>query len=128
VHVLAVPPDHAHEKTLRDAVRRLTRTGAVVNWTVPPFDAALRPPWERPAPVAADASQEPAFPKAKPAFGEAAWAAAEAVLVRTRIAQVKGERQLRRLGVRVVRLRPTAARVPDVATEPVETAGAAGSS
>src|SRR5262249_21450413 len=109
VHVLSTAPEAAQEKLLGEAVRRLSRGGATVTWSVPPFEAALEPPWQRPEPVLLDAGGEPAPPRAKPAFGPAASIAAEAVKVRARVAQAGGERLLRRLGVKIVRQRNVAA-------------------
>ena len=55
-----------------------------------------------------------------PAAGDSAPAAAEAVLVRGRVAQSKGERLLRRLGVRVLKLRHAVSRpaLPEMDEEP----------
>jgi len=100
VHILAAPPDMGQQKPLVEAVRRLTRARALITWSSPQFEPGLRPPW--PGPPAPKSDDEP-IPA--PAFDEIAPDAADAVRIRSRVAQLEAEDGLRRLGVRVVRLR-----------------------
>lgn len=98
VHVLAAGPEADGEAPLRDAVLRLRRAGATVAWALPSFDGALEPPWGvGPADAAGRVRRA--------AFGDGAPAAALAVRVRARIALARQERDLRRLGVRITRVR-----------------------
>lgn len=100
VHVIGSVPDASSHQHIADAVRRLQRSRATVSWTSPQFEPGLRPPWPQPAPRYDDEAPQ------KPVFDEIALVAAEAVEIRTHTAQVKNEAALRKLGVRVVRLRP----------------------
>jgi hypothetical protein len=83
-----------------------------MHWSMPQFDAALLPPWDPPRRT----DGAPMFTEVKDA---AAWEAgasiaAQAVLVRTRVAVARSETTLRRMGVRVTRLRVTTPRRPDL--------------
>jgi hypothetical protein len=106
VHVLATPPDGGHTGPLGDALRRLTRRAATVIWSTPDVEPALTPPWDDPKRPEDPDNEEPARSPEREALQEAAPIAAEAVLMRTRVAQTRREAVLRRLGVRVARLRP----------------------
>jgi uncharacterized protein (DUF58 family) len=101
VHVLANGPELEGEASLRDALIRLRRTGAIVSWSLPTFDAALEPPYG----LTRRAADPDGSPRPDPAFGDSAGPAALAVRVRTRVAVARQERELRKLGVRVSRLR-----------------------
>jgi hypothetical protein len=79
VHVWAPPP--AHPETMGPRVTALRARGAEVRWTLPPFDAGIRHGASR---------------------GGAAAIAEDAVRVRARVTGERGERILRRMGVRVV--------------------------
>jgi hypothetical protein len=116
VHVIApAPTEVAHEKPLADGLRRLTRRGVTIHWSMPQFEAALLPPWEPPR--RSDGS--PIFTEST---DEAAWEgtasiAAQAVLVRTRVSVARSEATLRRMGVRVTRLRTTTPRRPELPSD-----------
>jgi uncharacterized protein (DUF58 family) len=118
VHVVGVPPDGQHAKQIGDVVRRLTRGGAVVTWSMPQHEAALEPPWSTAKPPISDMDEPPLLPP-RPDFDAQAPISAEAVLVRARTAQARGEAALRKLGVRVVKLVPR--RVPVALAEPEPT-------
>jgi hypothetical protein len=79
VHVWAPPP--AHPEGMARRVAALRSSGAVVRWTLPPFDSGIR-------------GDSPA--------GGAAAIAEQAVRWRARVTGERGERILRRMGVRVV--------------------------
>jgi uncharacterized protein (DUF58 family) len=105
VHVVAPPPGEAALPTIGDALRRLMRGGATVTWSCPSVEPALAPPWDDPTRPAPD-EEEPLLPRGdRDAFARMAPLAAEAVLVRARVAEARREAALRRLGVRVVRLK-----------------------
>jgi uncharacterized protein (DUF58 family) len=105
VHVVAPPPDSTSGKHVGEALRRVTRAGATVTWSIPPIEPALDPPWEDP--TRSPASDEPPLvPSTKrAAFEEIAPIAAYAVRVRALAAQARRESALRKLGVRVLKLR-----------------------
>lgn len=113
VHVVApAPMEVGHEKPLSEGLRRLARHGVTIHWSMPQFEAALLPPWEPPrrtdgSALLTDSSDEAAWEST-------ASIAAQAVLVRTRVAVVRSEAALRRMGVRVTRLRATTPRRPDL--------------
>lgn len=117
VHVIApAPTEVAHEKPLSDSLRRLARHGVKVHWSMPQFDAGLLPPWDTPrktdgAAIFTDAAEEEAWQ------GTAS-IAAQAVLVRTRVAVARSEATLRRMGVRITRLKASSPRRPDLPNEP----------
>jgi uncharacterized protein (DUF58 family) len=103
VHVWAPPPTHVAATAKR--VAALRRRGAEVRWTLPPFDAGLGP-----APLRAGV----------------AGVADEAVRLRADATRKRGERTLRRLGVRlatVAVLKPRAPREPLPPAPPAEAAG-----
>jgi uncharacterized protein (DUF58 family) len=113
VHVVApAPTEIAHEKPLADAVRRLARAGAVVSWSMPHFEPALLPPWDPPAKPDGTPAEGLDSATRRAAWEEVAEVAAEAVLVRTRVAVGRSEALLRRLGVRVTRIRAAPRRTP----------------
>lgn len=106
IHVVAASPDETSLPRLGDAVRRLLRKGAVISWSLPQLEPALEPPWDDPMKtLEAQAEAPPLLPLRASAWEEIAPIAAEAVLTRTRVAHVRREKALRKLGVRVVRLR-----------------------
>ena len=113
VHVIApAPTEVAHEKPLAEGLRRLARRGVTIHWSIPQFDAALLPPWEPPR-------RNDGSAMFTDATDEAAWEgtasiAAQAVLVRTRVAVARSEATLRRMGVRVTRLRAHTPRRPEL--------------
>ena len=80
VCVWAVPPARPHATAKAVAMLRSRRIE--LRWTVPPLDAAVGARHERPSPMAS--------------------AVDDAVRVRARAMAVRGERTLRRLGVRIV--------------------------
>jgi uncharacterized protein (DUF58 family) len=109
VYVLAPPPTEAQPSRLAEAVRRLSRRAATVTWALPDLESGLKPPWDAPRRPEDDPDDE-ARPAAKDtAFEQVAPVAAESVLMRARVAQTRREAVLRKLGVRVVRLRPAKA-------------------
>lgn len=106
VHVISPPPDERQQKMFGDAVHRITRKGAALTWSTPAIEPALSPPWDDPGKPPPDA-EEPLLPSRKPSpWEEMAPIAAEAVRIRARAAQARREGSLKRLGVRVVRLKP----------------------
>ncbi|APR75218.1 Hypothetical protein A7982_00564 [Minicystis rosea] len=108
VHVVAPPPDDPADPRIGDAIRRLTRRGTTVTWSTPSVEPALSPPWDDPERAEPD-EEPPLFAReAKSTFTEVAPIAAEAVLLRARVAQQRREAGLRRLGVRVVRVKHVA--------------------
>lgn len=108
VHVFAAGPEAAGEAALREAVLRVRRAGAVVSWALPSFDAALEPPFGV-APAAEPGEIDGDAAKVRDAaFGDGAAAAALAVRVRARVALARQERDLRKLGVRITRVRQPA--------------------
>jgi len=110
VHVVSPPPDERQQKAFGDAVRRVTRSGAALTWSTPAIEPALSPPWDDPTKPLPDA-EEPLLPSRKRAdFAEMAPIAADAVRIRAKAAQTRREAALKRLGVRVVRLKPTVVR------------------
>ncbi|MFO0761021.1 MAG: DUF58 domain-containing protein [Byssovorax sp.] len=121
VHVIAPAPEEREARTMVDALRHITRTGAVLSWSSPSMEPALGPPWDDPlkqppdeealVPVEEGGALDahvPAAPGRPSAWEEMAPIAAEAVLLRARAAQARREGALRRLGVRVVRIRHAA--------------------
>jgi hypothetical protein len=73
---------------------------------LPQHEQALAPPWSRP-PERSREDEPPLLPP-RPDFDAQAPISAEAVRVRARAAQARGEAALRKMGVRVVRLWPRA--------------------
>jgi hypothetical protein len=71
---------------------------------LPQHEQALAPPWSRP-PERSMEDEPPLLPP-RPDFDVQAPISAEAVSVRARAAQARGEASLRKMGVRVVRLWP----------------------
>jgi len=113
VHVIApAPTEVAHEKPLAESLRRLSRRGVMIHWSIPQFDAALLPPWEPPRRTDGSAMFTEAADEAE--WEGTASIAAQAVLVRTRVAVARSESTLRRMGVRVTRLRAHTPRRPDL--------------
>jgi len=110
VHVLAALPEAGQAGPLPGAVRRLTRRAVTVSWSMPDVEPALQPPWDDPRRHVEDADDEPQRTRERAIFQETAPVAAEAVLLRTRVAQTRREAALRRLGIRVARLRPATPR------------------
>ncbi|AKT39822.1 DUF58 domain-containing protein [Chondromyces crocatus] len=106
VHVMATPPQEVTTGPLPEALRRLTRRGAMVFWSTPDTEPALTPPWTPARHHDWDPDEQETAVPARDAFQDAAPIAAEAVLLRTRVAQARREAALRRLGVRVSRIRP----------------------
>jgi len=107
VHVVAAPPDTQHQKSLGDIARRLKGLGALVTWSCPQLEAGLLPPYEPPAPTITPTDPEDAPRKPpKSVLNEVAPLAADAVLVRARVAQARGEAALSKLGIKVLRLMP----------------------
>jgi uncharacterized protein (DUF58 family) len=118
VHIVApAPSEVAHEKPLTDALRRLSRTGATVHWSMPHFEPALEAPFEPPTKADGSPSAEMHAGPQRAAWEEVAGIAASAVLVRTRVSVLKSEALLRRLGVRIARIRPTVQRRPEATGE-----------
>jgi uncharacterized protein (DUF58 family) len=110
VHVIAPPPDENAQSKVAEAVRRLSRGGAVVSWSSPSFEAALEAPYDDPT-RPQDEVEPPLFPSpARATFREMAPIAAAAVAVRARVQQKKREAGLKRAGVKLVRVRPPPAR------------------
>lgn len=107
VHVVSPAPEEANAPRLGEAVRRIHRAGAALTWSIPSNEPALMPPYDDPSKEAGDDAEEPLLPRpSSSAFAEMAPIAAEAVRLRARAAQARREVALRKLGVRVVRLRP----------------------
>jgi uncharacterized protein (DUF58 family) len=107
IHVVAPPPDAEHWQKLGEAVRRLSRGGAAVSWSVPPIEPALSPPWEDPTRTPPDDEEPLLLPRARAEFAKLAPIAAEAVRIRAHAAQGRREAGLRKLGIRVIRVRHT---------------------
>ena len=105
VHVIGVPPEPRKIDELREGVRRLARAGVAVTWSTPPFEPGLTPPWDGVAVPPADPSDDPPVAP-PPARGDAAEAAGRALSVRARVAHARGEAELRRIGVKILRPRP----------------------
>ena len=129
LHVVSLAPDALHVKAVGDAIRRLSRGGATITWSLPRFEPALEPPWTRPPPpelteprgpdAPTDEREEPPLIPPRPEIDPASAAiAAEAMLLRSRAAQARGETALRKLGIRVVRLGPRQAVKPLAEEEP----------
>lgn len=127
VHVIALAPDPTGGKAVGEAVRRLLRHGALVTWSLPEFERALEPPWSSPPPTFGD-EEEPLVPPRPEIDRASGTIVADAVRVRARVSQARGETFLRRIGARVVHLTPRAHRpVPareDVDAAPVAEASA----
>ncbi|EYF05273.1 DUF58 domain-containing protein [Chondromyces apiculatus] len=112
VHVLATPPPEVTGGPLPPVLQRLARRSAKVFWATPDVEPALTPPWKPAQRPPHDPDDGVVAEPARDAFQEAAPVAAEAVLLRARVAQTRREAALRRLGVRVIRIRPMAHRTP----------------
>ncbi len=123
VHVIASAPSDAQASRLPEAVRRLSRQAAALTWSLPDVEPALRPPWDAPRPPDGDPDEEPAPAKQDDPAQEVAALASEAVTMRARVAQTRREASLRKLGVRVVRVRPHRQQHPPAADETQETRG-----
>jgi len=108
IHVVAPPPDERHLKPLGDAARRLMRRGASLAWSTPSVEAALNPPWDDPTKPPPDAEEPILPPRRREEWLETAQVVSDAIRARARAAQIRREAALRRLGVRVIRLRPIA--------------------
>lgn len=106
VHVLAMAPPEVNGGPLPDALRRLSRRAATVVWTTPDPEPALAPPWDEARRHDEDPDEEPSRSPRSEAFQEAAPFAADAVVLRARVAQTRREAGLRRLGVRIARVKP----------------------
>lgn len=118
VHVVAPPPDDAHQAKLGEAIRRVKRRGAAVSWSFPPFEPALSPPWDDRATELGDEDEPRSDARKRAAFLAMAPIAAEAIRIRARTAQVRREAALKKLGVRVLRVRPVSpARATELSTE-----------
>ena len=133
VHIIGQPPEEQHMKRLGDAVRRLGRHGASINWSFPEVIESVRGPWEDPNKSAAvaelpDLGEDltPPPPKASD-FPLVAPVAADAIAARIRVAHARRESALRKLGIRVVHARRTPRAAP-VETEPVPSAAGAADS
>lgn len=108
VHVVAPAPDEGSLPRLGDVIRRIVRGGGAVTWSSPSHEPALAPPWDDPEKLPPD-DEPPLFPEKKASsFSELSPIAAEAVILRARVAQARREAGLRRLGVRVLRVKPPA--------------------
>lgn len=117
LHVVApAPTEVAHEKPLSENLRRLARHGVSVHWSMPHYEPALLPPWEPPRRT--DGAAYFTDKAEQDVWEETADAAAQAVLVRTRVAMVRSEATLKRMGVRITRLRMAAPRRPDAPGDP----------
>lgn len=107
VYIVAPPPADGHLDRLADSVRKLSRKAVTILWTLPDLEPSLRPPWGAPQRPAGDPDDDVKQPAPPEAFSqEVAPIAAEALLVRARVAQTRREAVLRRMGVRVLRIRP----------------------
>jgi uncharacterized protein (DUF58 family) len=106
VHVIAVPPDPRSTAALREGARRLARAGVAVTWTSPPFEPSLAPPWEPAVVPLVDPSDDPPARPPRGPLGDSAGPAARALAVRARVAHARGEAELRKLGVKVLRAKP----------------------
>lgn len=116
VHIIApAPSEVAHEKPLSDALRRLSRHGMAMHWSIPQFEAALLPPWEPPR--RSDGSAIYADSTDEVAWEDTAAIAAQAVLVRTRVSVARSEATLRRMGVRITRLRAITPKRPELPSD-----------
>lgn len=119
VHIVGpAPAEVAHDEPIKESLRRLSRGGAVVSWSMPHFDPALMPPYD--PPMRADGSPSPEAENAarRALWEETAEVAAQAVIVRTRVAVSRSEHVLRRLGVRITRIKPTPQKRPETPEEP----------
>lgn len=106
VHVMAPPPEDSAHKNIVEVLRRVVRTGATVTWATPVFEQALDAPYDDPTRTPGE-PVDPLVPSpARAAFREIAPIAAEAVRVRARVQRERREAALKKLGVKVVRLRP----------------------
>jgi uncharacterized protein (DUF58 family) len=129
VHVVAPAPEERQSKSVGDAVRRVARGGAMLTWSSPAIEPALSPPWDDPTRVPPEEEDpfapSPALPPppAPSRFDEVAPIAAEAVRIRARTAQSRREAALRKLGVKVVRLKPLLARPEQAEDTPPAKAG-----
>ncbi|MBK8256616.1 MAG: DUF58 domain-containing protein [Polyangiaceae bacterium] len=146
VHVIGQPPEEQHDKRLGDAVRRLSRHGAQIVWSLPEVVESVRGPWDdpqKPTNVAAlpDLGEEdPPAPLRPTDFPTVAPIAAEAVAARVRAAHARRETALRKLGIRVVHAKkvqramaaegappegdaPSAAPAPNASAAPDATSG-----
>jgi hypothetical protein len=124
IHVIAASPEEALLDRLGDAVRRLLRRGAVISWSLPQVDPGLLPPWDDPLKKPYEEQDPPLFTSGPSPWEQMAPLVSEAVRVRASVAQERREKVLRKLGVRVLALKPTARPVvvsdaPDTAAPPV---------
>ncbi len=122
VHVLGQPPEDSLLTRLGEAVRRLRRRGATVNWSFPEISESVRGPWDDPfKPVQSndlpDLGEEVSVPKAAADFAVIAPIAADAVAARIRVANARREVALRKLGIRVVRAKPPQRAMPAISVE-----------
>jgi uncharacterized protein (DUF58 family) len=107
VHVIGSPPDEPLGGKLGEATRRIMRRGAMVTWSLPDLEPGLEAPWEDPTKKPEEPDEPPLFPTPDPPpWKEMAAIASEAVRVRAVVAGKRREKMLRKLGVRVVRLKP----------------------
>jgi uncharacterized protein (DUF58 family) len=107
IHVIAASPEEALLARLSDAVRRLLRRGAVVTWSLPQVEPGLLPPWDDPLKKPYEEQDPPLFSSGPSAWEQMAPLVSEAVLVRASVAHERREKALRKLGVRVMKLKPS---------------------
>lgn len=119
IHVVGpAPAEVAHDKPLMESLRRLSRAGASLMWSMPHFDPGLLPPFDLPTRADGSPSDEAVDGARRLLWEETAEVAAQAVLVRTRVALSRSEYLLRKLGVRIARIRPMTTKRPDLPGEP----------
>ena len=128
VHIIGQPPEEQHHKRLGDAVRRLGRHGASITWSFPEVIESVKGPWDDPYKPSAtaelpDLGEEIAVPPPKASdFPIVAPIAADAIAARVRVAHLRRETSLRKLGIRVVHARRTQRAAPVlIEPEPSET-------
>lgn len=120
VHVIAATPEEALLGRLGDAARRLLRRGALITWSLPQVEPGLLPPWDDPMKIRYEEPDPPLFAPGPSVWEQMAPVVSEAVVTRAHVAQKRREQALRKLGVRVVALRPSppAARLTEQEPEP----------
>lgn len=120
IHVIAASPDEPHIDRLSDSVKRLMRRGATVFWSLPQLEPALRPPWDDPLKTPYEERDPPIFSDGPSAWEQMAPVVSDAVLVRARVAQQRREKALRKLGVRVVMVKPPQLRAAATEQDPAD--------